>query len=134
MLWMCVSVMCVCVYMCVYGMCFLCLCECGLCWWWPNWWMMWHKMVASSIGQPSPHVPPCTYFSYETDWGSGTCCLHTRADQWAGHLVAVCEKKQRCKTPQSEHALHTRLKLAFKGITNQQFSPLQLQVEELTHL
>lgn len=44
-------------------------------------------MVASSIGQPSPHVPPRTCFSYETDWGSGACCLHTQADQWAGHLV-----------------------------------------------
>jgi hypothetical protein len=105
--------MCVCV--CVFW-----VCVCGLYWWWPNWWTMWHKMVASSIGQPSPHVPPRTCFSYETDWGSGACCLHTRADQWAGYLVAVCEKKQRCKTPQSEHALHNNTRKAqtcFQGAT-----------------
>jgi len=78
---------CECVLVCRVYVYFLCLCECGLCSWWPNWWTMWHKMVASSIEQPSPHVPPRTSFSYETDWGSRACRLHTWAGQWAGHLV-----------------------------------------------
>lgn len=92
---------CVCECVLVYRVCvcvLLCLCGCGLCSWWPNWWTMWHKMVASSIEQPSPHVPPHTCFSYETDWGSRACHLHTWAGQWAGHYWLYARRNRGANT------------------------------------